>query len=106
MPDRVATGPVILEHILQIEERLRVIEERQGRIEQMASVRHKVADARYARTDQYIVGEAFNVEGTLKQTIEALGVLRKVVQEEQRQTRQALRAMLSDPGIARERNGN
>lgn len=91
-------GAVILEHILQIEERLQSIEERLAAIETQARTRHAVADARYARTDQYIVGEAFDVAGTLVMVREALDAWRETVHTELSDLRGALATHLSDPG--------
>lgn len=95
---RAATGPAILEHIVQIEARLAAIEERLASIETQARHRHAVADQRYERTDQYIVGEAFNVDATLKQVREVLDAWRETLHTELSQMRAALGIHLSDPG--------
>jgi hypothetical protein len=101
-----ATGPIILEHILEIQESISSISDRLSRLEQQATQRHKVADARYQRTDQYIVGEAFNVDAVLRQTITELNNLRTTIAAELQATRTALATHLSTEGLARERNGH
>jgi hypothetical protein len=109
MPDtgKPATGPLILEQITLIKQELRELNDRLARLESQAMQRHKVADERYQRTDQYVVNDAFNVDAVLKQAVSAIEALRATVNEENRMTRSALAAHLGDPGLeSRERNGH
>jgi stress-induced morphogen len=104
-PQRIATGPAILGHVIQIEDRLTAIEARLAAIEAQARARHQVADARYERTDRYIVSDAFEVQGTLVQLHEVIDAWRRTLQEELSATRKALALHLESEGLAHERNG-
>lgn len=99
-----ATGPLIVEQLIQIEARLEGIEERLSNIEAQARARHAVADERYRRTDQYIVGDALNVDFVIKQLISGFNALRNEVlnitnevKREHHQTRSALEVHMGDP---------
>lgn len=104
MPDqgRPATGPVILEQIIQIEARLKAIEETELRLE-------RGVERRYQLLDQFI-DPAMNLAGTLAQVIESqhrildrLAAIERALREEHRTTRGALALHLGDPSRARER---
>lgn len=96
-----------MERIIQIDARLEGIEARLASIESQARARHAVADERYRRTDQYIVGDALNVDFVIKQLISGFNALRaevlnitNEVKREHHQTRTALEVHLSDPAHA------
>lgn len=103
MPDKgqPATGPTILEHVLQIEAKVNEISERLD--EALAAV-----DRRYKLIDQFI-DPALNIDGTLKQLIsayerqwKAFSDLNKAVHEELREARAAVAIHLNTEDLARE----